>query len=80
MNETIKLKYPIKDGDRVIEQVTVRRLKVKDILEAEKMANREFERVVFLVHRASGIPLEVVEEMDVEDFNILSEKISSFLP
>jgi len=78
MNETIKLKYPIKHGDREITEVTLKRLKGKDLVESEKFPG-ELERSAFLISRATGLPMEAVLEMDGEDFTALSQMIARFL-
>ena len=78
MNETIKLKYPIKHGDREITEVTLKRLKGKDLVESEKFPG-ELERSAFLISRATRLPMEAVLEMDGEDFTALSQMIARFL-
>jgi hypothetical protein len=78
MGEIIKLKYPVRHGDKEITEVTLRRLKGKDLVESEKFPG-ELERSAFLISRATGLPMEVVLEMDGEDFTSLSQKVARFL-
>jgi len=78
MNETIKLKYPIKHKDKEIAEVTLKRLKGKDLVESEKFPG-ELERSAFLISKATGLPMEAVLEMDAEDFSVLSQKVARFL-
>ena len=78
MGEIIKLKYPVRHGDKEITEVTLKRLKGKDLVESEKFPG-ELERSAFLISRATGLPMEVVLEMDGEDFTSLSQKVARFL-
>ena len=77
--EVIKLKHPVKDGDKEIAELQIRRIKVKDVLEVDRQAGTDLEKLVFLAHRACRVPLEVIEELDAEDFGKIAEKVAGFL-
>ena len=76
-NVTYRLKHPIRHtkGD-VITEVSVRRLKVKDIRVLE---GRDFSSVE-AVRLLTGLENVVLDEMDGEDFIKVSELVAGFLP
>ena len=80
---TLKLKVPLTDVEGgTITEVTLRRVKVKDIKQMEKTAKEagDFDATIALASALSGIKVETLEEMDAEDFTSLSEIVASFLP
>ena len=77
MGEIIKLKYPVRHGDKEITEVTLKRLKGKDLVESEKFPG-ELERSAFLISRATGLPMEVVLEMDAKILPVFPRKLLVF--
>ena len=80
-NNEYALKVPLDNGGTKITKVTLRRMKVKDI-KAIEAAGKDGNMAagVAALAAACDLPSEVIEEMDVEDFTALSEKLASFLP
>ena len=81
-NNEYTLKVPLDNGGTKITKVTLRRMRVKDIkaIEAAAKGGTDMDAGVVALANACDIPVEVIDEMDVEDFTALSEKLASFLP
>ena len=77
------LKVPLttKAGD-TISSVTLRRMRVKDIkaVERARIDGGDVDAGAMALAAVCDLPIEVVDEMDVEDFTMLSEKLEGFLP
>lgn len=79
--KTINLKYPVTHDGKEVAQVTVRRPKVKDIRKIEENPDiSDVDRGALMIAQLCDLPVEVVDEMDAEDFMALSEASSAFLP
>lgn len=83
MNETcVKLSIPIKVGDDMIAEVTIRRPKVKDLRSMERAREpgaTEMDQVVAMAAALCNLPLEAMDNMDAADFASVSEVVASFL-
>lgn len=79
------LQHPVSIGPATYTVLTCRRPKVKDIA-AMDVASKDTENsaeltgAIVLISLLAGIPISVVDELDVEDFTKLSEHVLSFLP
>lgn len=78
---THTLKVPVSHEKQEITEVTLRRIKGKDLIAAEReMRARgvkdagEMERTLYLLARSLGVAFEVVEEFDSGDITALSQK------
>lgn len=75
---TLKLFEPIKHGSTEIREVSVRRLKAKDIQNLSDSdnltANDQFE----LYSKLTGQPMSVILEFDVVDLEAIKEVIQGF--
>lgn len=82
-DNTFKLKVPLarKEGD-TISSVTMRRMKVKDMraIEKARIASNEVDAGAVALAALTDLPIEVIDEMDIEDFTVLSERMVDFLP
>ena len=80
---TIALEYPFEWDGKSIEQVTIHRPKGRD-LRAISAAQGEnagtFENGAMMLELLSDLPAGSVDELDVSDFNALSEAIGDFFP
>lgn len=76
----LALKYPVpgKDGQTITE-LTFRRLKAKDMRRLGAAPNDE-ERGLIMISCAADLPMEVIDEMDVDDVVAATEALSDFLP
>ncbi len=71
----INLDYPITDGhDNLIEKLTVRRAKVKDIRQMARKKD-EGEQEIFLLHLLTGVLPEDLDKLDLCDYEKLGECI-----
>lgn len=84
--EKITLKHPFEFEGKKIETVDFKAsLKGKDLLGAEAemkaqgiVAPSDAERNMFIAARAISQPIEMVEEMDLADYLIISDKVTGF--
>lgn len=78
-----KLIVPLDTDEGEIKTVTIRRPRVKDLrrLEAEmKEVEDDLTEGVVTLAVLTGLTRDQVEEMDVEDFTVLTELAVSFFP
>jgi len=74
--ETLKLKYPLEN----LEKITVRRPKVKDLIEIEQLKNiSDAERELIMFEKLTGISKEILKELDIYDYSQLQKIYQSFL-
>lgn len=79
--ETIKLTVPMTIDGVDIKEVTVRRPKVKDQLDAQRSGKGEGEIELHLIARLTGLnPVDITEKMDLDDFFCIRGVVHSFLP
>lgn len=89
MSKIINLQYPIefeKDGEKnTITEVKLGRLKAKHLKKLPKdffnidKGNISPDQVIPIISVISGIPLELVDELDITDLNTIAQEIASFL-
>lgn len=77
-SKTITLAYPVEWPEGKIETVTMRRPKTKDLRIMDKDFTGEVDRSIALICAVSGLPEAVVDELDAEDFAVLSETVGDF--
>jgi hypothetical protein len=65
---TIKLEFPITSGAQLIQEITLRRPKVKDTLAAQKVAGSTAEQEVRLVANLASLTPAEIEELDAADY------------
>lgn len=71
---TVDLQFPIEHDGREIKSLSFRRMKAKDALIGEGETNAA--RTGYLVYAAlAGVPLAVIEELDIEDVEAIGEAI-----
>lgn len=72
---TIKLDYPIKDGEgKEIAELHVRRAKAKDVRQVAKRGD-EIEQTFHLMSILTGLVPEDIEELDIADFKKVQSAI-----
>lgn len=86
MSDTYQLQYPItlthkvqgaEPREEVIDEVTVRSLKAKDLREVDKHEGKMAQNLA-LIGALTGLPPAAVDKLDLADVVGLSELISSF--
>lgn len=72
----IELKYPLEN----LKEITLRRPKVKDLLEIDKLANLpDAEKELILFEKLTGVSKELLKELDIYDYSQLQKAYQSFL-
>lgn len=76
----MNLQYPIEvDGREPITSLTFRRLKAKDMRRIAAADNHQ-ERGIIMLSCATDLPMEIIDEMDVDDLTKATEAMADFLP
>ena len=78
MSETIRLNHPITVDGQLIEEVSLRRPKVRDIEKAEKIKN-DFQKSVAMIADLTSLSPDEVREMDTEDFTTIGNMVGEFM-
>lgn len=73
----MKLRYPVTEGDELIEEISLQRPTVADLMAVEGMAN--IEEVATLISRCGGLAMPIVKKIDAEDFQALAGELTGFL-
>jgi len=73
----VQLLVPIEFDGAVYKNVAIRRLKGRDFMALQRMTGNEDVALLALV---TGLPVAVIEELDGDDFTVLSEGAQDFLP
>ncbi len=72
----IKLKYPLEN----LTEITLRRPKVKDLLEVDQLQGLpEAEKELLMFEKLTGISKEILKELDIYDYSQLQKAYQSFL-
>jgi hypothetical protein len=85
MNDTARLTLvrPIRAGEQLIAEVTIRRPKVRDLRAIDKAREpgaSELSQAIAMAATLCDLPPEAMEEMDAADFAAISEVLGGFLP
>ena len=75
----IKLKFPIEFEGKKVEELEMRRPKVKDIRDVSQKTKDDTEKELLLFAKLTGQPVELIEELDLADYKQLQEAYMSFL-
>ncbi|MFA8387551.1 MAG: phage tail assembly protein [Pelagibaca sp.] len=82
-HKTLQLLFPITIVDREVSEVTITRPKVKDLKAMDAALDGikdKLDQGIVMAATLTGLPPEVIEELDAEDFTKLSEEVASFFP
>lgn len=76
----ITLKHPVKLATgQTIAKLTLRRPKVRDLKEAQRISDKPGEQELALIARLAGLTPEDVEELDLSDYRQLAESFRGML-
>lgn len=75
---TVKLLLPVQVEGATITELTFRRMKVKDTLVSEDEID-ETKAGIRLFARLAGVSVAVIEELDMEDFVEIGEKVTPMM-
>jgi len=74
------LKYPFTSvSGACIERISLRRGRRGDYRAAHKFSQNEFEQETFLFARLSGLAMEDIDALDLEDNNVLAERFRGLM-
>ena len=79
MTQTIKLDYPVTAEGRTIDEITLRRPKVRDMLAADKGAGSEAEKEIRMFANLAEVAPAIIEGLDLADYQALQETYRGFL-
>jgi hypothetical protein len=75
---TIKLDFPITSGAQLIQEITLRRPKVKDTLAAQKASGSQAEQEIRLVANLASLTPAEIEELDAADYARVQAVLARF--
>lgn len=78
MSVEIKLEYPIDDGGQKVEKLTIRRPTVLDLMVMDGVEGN-IAKTVRMISQLCDLPIEVIQTLDVSDYNKASDKVVGFL-
>ena len=81
--KTVQLSDPVEWGDRKVTEVTINKPKVKDLERMEAMlegVEKALDQAIVTASAITGLPVEVVKDLDLDDFTAISEVIAGFFP
>lgn len=79
----VKLVRPIRVEERMINEVAIRRPRVRDLRNLEKLrepGSTELDHGIAMAAALCDLPIEAMDEMDAADFAAISEVLGGFLP
>jgi hypothetical protein len=79
----VKLIRPIRIEEQLITEVAIRRPKVRDLRNLEKLrepGSTELDQGIAMAAALCDLPLQAMDEMDAADFAAISEVLGGFLP
>lgn len=79
MSNTITLKLPITVAGAAYTALTMRRPKVRDMLTAERAGGNDAEREIRTFANLCEVSPEVIEELDLADYQQLQQAYRGFL-
>jgi hypothetical protein len=76
--KTIKLSEPVEFAGQTYAQLTLRKLKVKHMLEVNMDAKNPFEQFIAMAAASAAVDIGVIHELDMDDFLIVQETLEGF--
>lgn len=79
--KTIKLQQPVEWAGQTYTQLTLRKLKVKHMLEinlSPDSIKNPIEQYAALIAASSGVDVGVIHELDMDDFNVIQDALENF--
>ncbi|MBR1734606.1 MAG: phage tail assembly protein [Alphaproteobacteria bacterium] len=75
----VELETPIKIDGVQVSELNIRRPKVRDLLAVSKQSGSEQEREVNLVANLAEVPIETIQDLDLQDYLKMQEILKGFL-
>ena len=73
---TVALSYPISHDGKTIDEVTVRRPKVRDLKRID--GKEDMAQTVMLIEILTGLSRALVDDMDTHDFKVIGDIIGGY--
>lgn len=77
--EIIQLKYPVELNGLTVDELSIRRPKVRDMLAADKSAGSEADKEIRMFANLCEVDPNVVEGLDLSDYSNLQKVYQDFL-
>ncbi|UTV26376.1 phage tail assembly protein [Photobacterium atrarenae] len=77
--ETITLDYPVRVEGKEYQTLTMRRLKVRDRLIANKQEGDDFDKELYIFSSLTGVDVTVIHELDEMDYKKLQDVYLGFM-
>jgi len=75
---TIKLAYPINISGRSLDEISLRRPKVRDRLASERQSGNEAEKEIRFIANLCELAPDEIEELDMADYVRVQEALAGF--
>ncbi len=75
---TVKLDTPVSFNGETFDALTLRKMKAKDLV-AGDLAKGDAQRAIAIFASMAGVPVQVIEELDVDDFEKLGEEAAPLM-
>lgn len=76
----IELKHPVKLATgQQIAKITLRRPKVRDLKQAQRVSDKAEEQELALIAQLAGLTPEDIEELDLADYKAIAESFRGML-
>jgi hypothetical protein len=76
----IELKHPVKLATgQQIAKITLRRPKVRDLKQAQRVSDKAEEQELALIAQLAGLTPEDIEELDLSDYKAIAESFRGML-
>lgn len=75
---TFQLEEPVTIGDKTITSLTLRKMKAKDLV-AGDLVQGETRKAMAMFASMAGVPLQVIEELSLDDFSRLGEEAAPLM-
>ena len=77
-SETVELEYPFEFQGEQITEITIRRPKMRDMKNTQKIKD-DMEKSIRMIADLAEVPPKLVEELDTLDFGKVSAKVGEFM-
>ena len=73
--DSYSLKHPVKFNGNQVDRVTIRGVELKDLKESENFEGNSFKGARWIVKHICELPEDIVDNMNMIDFNEISKLI-----
>jgi hypothetical protein len=77
--QAITLSIPVTISETTYSTLNIRRPKVRDRLAVERIKKTDAEKEISMIANLAEVTVEVIEELDLADYNKVQEALQGFL-